>query len=523
MSRLAFLATVLTWGAVMAPAQDARVQIAGTVRSATSGEAISGAAVTLLASNGKGRISGRTSTDLHGIFTLSGLEPGQYQVTIGKAGYQGVQIKAPVSIARRDSAVPDLVVSLWPNSAISGRVMNWEGRTVADSEVLAFAIVYESTGVALSLAAKGRINEIGQYRLPDLPAGKYLLQVSPSRTPNPEKPSYPDVPVTYYPGTVLPSQALLVELHSGADFASADVRIPPDPTYTIAGVVWDVDAEAPCTHCTVQLTQHDAAYRVSFLQPARVASDGAFLLHGLASGDYGLVASRGSTRMTHTEVSIRDRDVEDVRLTLGAQYSLSGEVVLEDPPAGIDVTGWSVHLSPLNLPVGWPQEQADVAADRQFAIPEVPPARYRFELRGLPPGAYLKALQGGQLLPNSELEVSPNTALRLQPIVRFDAASLSGKVRSSENWASDGAQIFVLPQAGQTAQSPISAETATDGSFSVLSLAPGSYIVYALPTATSLQIFDPAVQGSLSGYAKQVNLDPKETMNVEIPLASPLP
>ena len=519
MNRLAFFAMVLCWGAVVAPAQDARSQVVGTVRSATTGEVIAGVAVTLLTSADQ-KISRRTITGPDGNFAFSGLTPGQYGLTIGKRGYHSLQAKVPVTV--RDSAAgANLVATLWPYGAISGRVVDWEGEPVAEAEVRAYAIAHEPNGVTLSLAAKGRSGDLGQYRLFDLPAGKYLLQVSPPRTTNSGGQFYADTPAAYYPGATAPSQAVPIELNRGAEITSADVWIPPDRSYTIAGVIWDAEGEGPCSRCAVQVVQHDGVYRVSLPQAGRVSPDGTFLLRGLTSGDYALIASRGSSRMTQTEVSIRDWHVEDARLTLGLQHAVSGEIVLENPPDGIDVTNWSPRLSPVNLPAGWPQEQGEITADRQFTIPEVPPARYRLELRGLPPGAYLKALRGGQLLPNPEIVVSPDAAVSgLQPVVGFDSATLLGKVLSPENAALGQARIFLLPQLGQTgSQLPKTTETNPDGSFSLVSVAPGSYTVYALPATTSLQIFDPGVQAALGRYARQVDLDPKETMNVAVPLA----
>ena len=166
-----------------------------------------------------------------------------------------------------------------------------------------------------------------------------------------------------------------------------------------------------------------------------------------------------------------------------------------------------------------------VTADRRFTIPEIPSARYRLELRGLPPGAYLKMLRGGQLLPNSEVVVPPDTPLSgLRLVVGFDAPNLLGKVQSPDNPAAVQARVFVLPQSGPTGfRIPRTAETNPDGSFSLASIVPGSYTVYALPISTSLQLFDPAVQAALRGYARQVHLEPKETVTIEVPLAPRLP
>jgi hypothetical protein len=388
-------------------------------------------------------------------------------------------------------------------------------------------VIYELTGTRLFLTARADANDLGEYRLFGLPAGKYMVQVSPPRTETPSGQFYADTPAAYYPSAPTPAQALPIELKWGEEATGTDVSISRGQSYAIAGAAWDALAEGPCRRCLVEAVQRDNLYSVTLPQVARVSREGVFVLRGLVSGDYTLVVRRGSSRSTvgQTQASIRGAHVEDARLIAGLQQPVTGQIILENPPEGIEGTDWTPQLLPIGLPQWWPRVEGTVDADRQFTIDGAPPARYRFELSDLPAGAYLKALRsGGQRLGSVEILVTPDSAVTgLQAVIGFDGATIHGKVQSpgsAEKVQFVQARVFLLPQQNQAGfHVPKIAETASDGSFNLASVAPGSYTLYALPVAASLQIFDPAVQAALARYATRVSLDPKQTAEVEVALA----
>jgi hypothetical protein len=523
MMRLTLSIAVVLGGAVTLLAQRPP-QVAGVVRSATTGEAVQNAIV-LLAPRGAASKLSRTTTGADGSFGFSGLASGVYQLLVRKAGYQVFEASAPVTILSEGADAVRLAPSLWPCGVISGRIVDWEGEPVAEAEVRAYALVYQASGATLSLAAKSESNDLGEYRLFDLPADKYVVQASPPRGATSSGQFYANTPAAYYPGAPRPAQALPIDLHWGEDIAQADVKIQQGQSYAIAGVVWDAPAEGPCTRCLVQAVQHDGPFRISLPQTARVSREGAFVLRGLSAGDYTLVVRQGSSKGTvaQTPATIRNRPVEDARLVVGVQQPVTGAIVLEKPPEGLDTAAWTLRLSPLALPEWWPGEDGRVDVDQSFTIAGVSPARYRFELDGLPRGAYLKALRlGGQPLRSTEITVSQQAPTSgLEPVVAFDGATVQGKVRSAEN-AAIPARVFLLPPPDHANfQPPSSTETAPDGSFNLGSVAPGAYILLAVPASATLQILDPAVQAALARYATTVRLDSNQTVNIEVPLAAP--
>src|SRR5207247_3630557 len=109
--------------------------------------------------------SSRTTTGADGSFGFSGLAPGQYQLTIRKSGFQPLQSSTPITILANTTQTTHLAPSLWPDGAVTGRIVDWDGELVSEAEVRAYAIVYHPAGAALSLAGKEKTNVMGEYRL----------------------------------------------------------------------------------------------------------------------------------------------------------------------------------------------------------------------------------------------------------------------------------------------------------------------------------------------------------------------
>ena len=124
------------------------------------------------------------------------------------------------------------------------------------------------------------------------------------------------------------------------------------------------------------------------------------MLHGLSPGDYRIIARIADQVISQKLVRITDRHLEDVALMVGRTQPLSGKIVLEDPPEGVQASQWSAYFYSILLPQSWPDPESEIKEDLHFRIEQVPPETYRFEVMGLPTGAYLKALRvGGQRLP----------------------------------------------------------------------------------------------------------------------------
>lgn len=507
-------------------ADDAQGRIGGMVRSMTTGETLKSVVVSLRSETGDAGVSRAATVGPEGTFLFDGLPAGSYQLSVNKAGYRPLYGSAGRITLGENQQATGLVFGLWPNSAISGRVVDSEGEPVQGARVRAYALQYRQSGPNLAFAGEDRSDDLGEYRVFDLPAGKYLLQVLPPPPNTPAGRFYASTAGTFYPGATAPSQALPLQLNWGHDLEGVDMKLSDSPTYAVAGAVWDATMETPCSRCVVRLVRMDGPLAASLADTTRVSGKGLFMIRGLTPGDYKLIAMRGASggMVAQRAVTLRNRDRDDVALVVGRRQAVSGEIALEDPPEGIDVTGWRPHLIPLALPDSWPDGKGSVEKNMHFETEDVPSAEYRFEVLNLPAGAYLKALRfGGRELARPELSVPEASGVSgLQAVIAFDGAKVSGTVQSGENRQGPvEARVFLVPGSDPNGYaSALAADTGPDGSFQFVSVVPGAYTLYALPAVSPVQIFDPSVQAALRSLARNVNLRPGGNATVELPLAA---
>ena len=141
----------------------------------------------------------------------------------------------------------------------------------------------------------------------------------------------------------------------------------------------------------------------------------------------------------------------------------------------------------------------------------------------LPPGGYLKALRlYGQELPIPELTVSQDSPLTgVEAVIAFDGATVSGQVKprrsTDEKRRFPGARVVLIPRGNQNGYLlGRVVETDAVGNFTFTAVVPGGYRLLALPLITEL--LDPEAPRGLQKYGREVDLEPKESVTVELPL-----
>ena len=474
------LAASVVWGAQGAT-EEPKGQIAGTVRSATTGEPLRSALISLRLSSTGQAFSRTTTSGPQGDFVFLGLPAGQYNLTIQKSGHRTLRGSATRLTLRQNQQVSNLVFQLWPEGAISGRVVDSEGEPVPEAQVRAYVLLHQETGVKLSFAGRAQSDDLGEYRIYGLRAGKYLARVWPPREGTPAGEYYAGTAGTFYPNAPAPSQALPFKVNWGRELTDIDLELSESVTYSVAGTVGDATMEGPCFRCVVRAVRIDGTFLVSLPNTARVSPKGFFTLRGLSPGDYKIIARRSGADEVVSQrlVTLTDSNLEDVGLVVGRAQPVSGEIMLEDAPEGVEATNWTAYASSTVLPQSWPDAEGEIEEDLRFRIESVPAETYRFEVLDLPPGAYLKALRiGGQRLPRPELTVPEDSPLTgIQAVIAFDAATVAGQVRPRRSGGgSEGpidARVTLVPKANQSGYvTAHSVETAPDGSFRFATVVP---------------------------------------------------
>ena len=259
MTALLFCALVLCGaqaGAPVAGAGGGEGAIAGVVMRSGSTEPVARARILVSAADGVTAPATLARTDDTGRFAVPALPPGRYRIVADREGY----VRATAMVGVTAGVSTPATVALTPTGVITGRVVDAEGSPVSR------AIVRAAAGTQVF---EGQTNDLGEYRIWDLPPGQYIVSGAPYLPPRIEgtmliRPTPPspyargegqamlflnrmvqagdfidpialtrEVYVTvYYPGTTDATRAATLELAPGATLAGIDlivVRAPAPP------------------------------------------------------------------------------------------------------------------------------------------------------------------------------------------------------------------------------------------------------------------------------------------------------
>ena len=501
--------------------------IGGTVRSAKTGELLKSVQVSLELAAKSQTSSLRATTGPAGEFLFSGLPAGKYLLRFRKTGYRKAPARAPVISLAGDEKILGLDFGLVPAAVITGRVVDSAGEPVPNARVLAYALRHRGESVLLLPAARARADDLGEYRLYKLAAGKYIVSVSAPRLGTPAGEFYAGVADVYYPNAVVPSQSTPLKVRWGQELTGIDIEFRDEPAYWIAGAVFEGATGGGCFDCTMWVTRLDGGLIQTMPKQSQVSAEGVFLVRGLSAGAYKLSVRRAGDRRSVGQrvVQLSDRNLDDVVLIADPGGAVSGKIVFEGGAGEEPGEEMNVSLVALSA-AAWPMPKGKTKKDATFFLEAVPAETYRFAVQPLPLGAYLKTLRlGGQPLPEPQLTVPEYASLTgVQAVIAFDGATVSGRVRPRRSGSGEEgfieARVVLVPKPSQSGYvTAKEVEAARDGSFSFSSVVPGAYTLYALPSMSAAQLMDPAVQSALRSYARTVDLDPRENITVELRLA----
>jgi len=395
--------TLLTWASVagaqlVTPPRDRRPTpqvgtgaIRGRVIDGATGTGIARARVRLIGPGGP-----RPSvvvTGESGSFAFTALPAGSYSVTADKTGYQpgrypptGQTLRAafrPSTLA--DGQVLDAVtVTLFRASAIAGRIVVANGEPVEFAQVQALRLPRSGHGKPQSRATSST-NDLGEFRLAHLDAGKYLVLVVP-RMETFVSPGQPDdgearpIP-TFYPGVPSIDLAQPVSVERGGSVVGFEMTLIDGLQGTVTGTVVDSSGNPVSRPVSVSIGPViPDSPTSSFRSGIGSRPDGTFQFK-VSQGEYEIEARmtpQGSGGPTLSgELFGRVRlsvagDVSGVTIALGSGARVSGRFVFEgnSPPPPLTANNSSVGLTFTSQDgsQGCHAGRSDVAHDGTFTV-----------------------------------------------------------------------------------------------------------------------------------------------------------
>jgi hypothetical protein len=373
-----------------------------------------------------------------------------------------------------------------------------------------------------------RADDLGVYRLHGLGPGRYVIAAGSPAGLSPRGVSYREFAAAYYPGGDSPEQATPVKLTWGDEMTGIDFRLEPAPETAVRGVVIDGATGEPCEECSL-FVQSESGQQGFGVAPTR---EGIFLMQGLPAGQCWIVArQRGpGAGQAAQQVMVPASGAMEVELVVSQGQTLTGEVVLEDPPEpeqaqeaeqqprrppriSVDLHGRG--------PAMWGRSpRADAPAEGgPLEFRGLPAGEYRVRLRA-PDGGYLRAISiDGRALEQPEITMVPGAPLTgLKLHVAFDGATVEGAVKyPADRETPDRVWILLLPEPGSSPYANREMIGAREGSFRVTGIFPGRYSLYALPRQDAYDMDDAGVRRTLERFARKVTFAAGEKASVELP------
>lgn len=320
---------------------------------------------------------------------------------------------------------------------------------------------------------------------------------------------------TYYPRSIEPNGATPIDLVPGSEARGIDIGLLKARKYSVSGVVEGMPTapapqaqqqqangkqkgkQGPGGPGGVQLTliprtsgpQQPGLANVLAGGIAQVDGNGAFEFRGVQPGAYYLMAqARGPQQQqrlsARVPVDVTSSDLTRINVRLTPPLDVAGKIAPEKADSSINYTSLRLNFTS-SAPQGpgggrgGGQGRIDIAADGKFTT-QLDGDTYNVEVAGAPAGYYLKAVKlSGREVPDAVLDVTFSGTV-LDIVLANDSGNITGKVERANGDPVQNARVTAVPVNGSARRDLYkSANSGTDGTFTISTLPPGSYKLYA--------------------------------------------
>ena len=450
-----------------------------------------------------------TFTDHDGTFTLADLPSGSSTVELTKPGFftSPEHTDPPgISVTAAQLALP-LELRLYPEALLTGTVVGQDDTPMSGVQVTARRLATDDLVRRFETVTSVETDSHGAFRLA-VPAGDYQVVTQfVVKAPETGMAILPAVfPAGPGGGTVHvgsgEQQQIELRPHTGVPHTVglsvggvSDERSPVLTVSTANGAVWQIGAESEADQMTVRLPA--GSYHLSL------------------RANEGDTVSFGEARLT-----VPDHNLVGVPVQLAPVAAIPVEVIA-------DAHATAAAPSPQELGLQLLPEQQEHALRREDTIhvqiragrgAVLQPAPGRFRLATAARGRWYveSARYGGAEVLGQALTVTAGSGSSpLQLVVNDATGSLDGQVTAGDSAAS--AWVDLIPTF-PSAVPMLTVRSASDGSFSLSSMEPGTYLAMALEHRTGADLGDAAVRNELGLRTQTVTVQAgvKATVAVEV-------
>jgi hypothetical protein len=507
------------------PAQQSQVTgiIQGIVIRSDTREPVAGAEITLIATDTPRAIPAPVRTDNTGKFTFPSLSTGSYRLMVLAIGFVQ-QGSGRTLFITAGQTLNDVVIPLDRFVTMTGTVVDESGRPAIGATVQLLRVSHTEFDRKFQPGRSATTDDRGQYRIYDVPPGRYLLFAG---TPvGPSRPGTDRYNLVFYPDTENVEQAATVEVKAGVD-GVLNMRVRKQTeTYRVSGRVIDPTGMWPLRSATLSLVHQGYGTTFSIVgRPANIDPvTGTFEIPNLTPGSYTVSVQVPSAVVPQPSagapIRVINSNVENLILTLQTPVTAAGRIIVEDRPIASvpNLDGMQISFWPPVAAGDSPYAMA-AAPDGKFEVRGLRDGEYAVKIERVPPGFYVKSLQYEQrdILANRLTFIGPRTGT-FEMTLRAAAGQVAGVVTDSQSRPESGIETFLIPVQRNRIDLYRIATTDSQGRFSLTGVAPGEYQIFSWGAAESGAQYDPDFlkQYERQGLGVRVEESSNLTLNVKV-------